>query len=255
MADSPYKLLAVYYDRLFEPIRRPMVRARRKILGKILMRVEAACDLACGTGTTAVEFARSGIRTYGVDASPEMVRLARRKARSEAVRVRVLLADMRSFRLPEQVDLVTCEFDALNHVPRRSDLDRVARAVARALRPGGWFFFDVNNRAAFEKVWTGTWRQELPGVVLVMHGGYERRRGKGWSNAEWFIRRGKCWRRSTERVEQVAWTSAEIRRTLQRAGFKTVRQWDQAPFVREWKIQRGFRTIYLARKAKLRRAE
>jgi SAM-dependent methyltransferase len=250
MADSPYKLLAVYYDRLFEPIRRPMERARRQILGKILMRVEAACDLACGTGTTAVEFARRGIRTYGVDASPEMVRLARRKARSEAVPVRVLLANMRSFRLPEQVDLVTCEFDALNHVPRRSDLDRVARAVARALRPGGWFFFDVNNRAAFEKVWTGTWRQELPGVVLVMHGGYERHRGKGWSNAEWFIRRGKCWRRSTERVEQVAWTPAEIRRALRRAGFSTVRQWDQAPFVREWKIQRGFRTIYLARKAK-----
>jgi len=148
-----------------------------------------------------VEFARSGIRTYGVDASPEMVRLARRKARSEAVPVRVLLADMRSFRLPEPVDLVTCEFDALNHVPHKSDLDRVARAVARALRPGGWFFFDVNNRAAFEKVWTGTWRQELPGVVLVMHGGYERHRGKGWSNAEWFIRRGKCWRRSMERVE------------------------------------------------------
>lgn len=250
MADSPYKLLAVYYDQLFEPIRRPMQRARRQILGKILMRVEAVCDLACGTGTTAVEFARRGIRTYGVDASPEMVRLARRKARSKRVPVRILQADMRSFRLPEQVDLVTCEFDALNHVPRRSDLERVARAVASALRPGGWFFFDVNNKRAFEKVWTGTWRHELPGVVLVMHGGYDPRRGKGWTTAEWFIRRGKCWRRTTERVEQVAWTAVEIRRCLQHAGFSSVRRWDQGPFVREWKIRRGFRTIYLARKAK-----
>ncbi len=151
MVDSSYKLLAVYYDRMFEPMRRPMGRARRQILGDILKSAEAACDLACGTGTTAVDLAGRGIRMYGVDASPLMCRLARRKAREAGVRVRVLHADMRSFRLPEAVDLVTCEFDAVNHLPRKADLDRVARAVARALVPGGWFFFDVNNRVAFEK--------------------------------------------------------------------------------------------------------
>jgi SAM-dependent methyltransferase len=253
MADSPYELLAVYYDRLFEPLRRPMGRARREILGDILKRTSTACDLACGTGTTAVELARRGIRIYAVDASPQMCRLARRKAREAGVRMRVLHGDMRSFRLPETVDLVTCEFDAVNHVPRKADLDRVARAVARALRPGGWFFFDVNNQVAFEKVWTGTWRHELPGVVMVMHGGYDRRRQIGWTNAEWFIRKGNCWRRTIERVEQVSWTATEIRQSLRRAGFSSIRSWDQAPFVREWKIAPGCRTVYLARKAGSRR--
>lgn len=249
MADSSYKLLAVYYDRMFEPVRRPMGRARRQVLGEILKRTSAACDLACGTGTTAVELARRGIRMYGVDASPQMCRLARRKAREAGVRVRVLHADMRSFRLPEPVDLVTCEFDAVNHLPRKADLDRVVRTVARALRPGGWFFFDVNNRQAFEKVWTGTWRHEMPGVVLVIDGGYDRRRQKGWSNAEWFIRKGKSWQRTLERVEEVAWTAAEIRQSLRGAGFSTIRAWDQVPFVREWKLAPGYRTVYLARKA------
>jgi SAM-dependent methyltransferase len=63
--------------------------------------------------------------------------------------------DMRNFRLPERGDLVLCEFDALNHVPRKEDLARVANSVSRALRPGGHFFFDVNNRLAFEKFWPG----------------------------------------------------------------------------------------------------
>ncbi|MEJ2007461.1 MAG: class I SAM-dependent methyltransferase [Acidobacteriota bacterium] len=248
MADSPYKLLAIHYDQLFETLRKPMARARRQILGDILKRTEAACDLACGTGTTAMEFARRGIRMYAVDASPTMCRLARRKAREAGVRV--LHADMRSFRLPETVDLVTCEFDAINHVPRKGDLGRVAHSVARALRPGGYFFFDANNRLAFEKVWPGTWWHERPGVVLVMHGGYDRRQEKGWTIAEWFIRKGKCWRRTAERIEEVAWTSAEIRQSLRRAGFGAIRAWDEAPFVRaEWKIAPGYRTIYLARKA------
>jgi SAM-dependent methyltransferase len=252
MPESPYKLLAVYYDRLFEPMRAPMERARRQVLADILWRAEVACDLACGTGTTAVELARRGIRMYAVDASAAMCRLARHKAREAGARVRVVHDDMRSFRLPEPVDLVTCEFDAVNHVPRKSDLDRVAAAVARALRPGGWFFFDVNNLLAFEKVWTGTWRHELPGVVLVMHGGYDRRRQKGWSNAEWFIRKGKSWHRFCERVEEVAWTAKEIRQRLRRAGFSSVHSWDQGPFVREWKISPGYRTLFLARKAGVR---
>jgi SAM-dependent methyltransferase len=251
MVDSPYKQLATYYDRAFEIHRSWIDPAHVQILGEILKRTAAACDIACGTGTTAVALARRGIRMFAVDASPAMCRLARQKARRVGVGVRVLHADMRSFRLPETVDLVTCEFDALNHVPRKADLDRVAHAAARALRPGGYFFFDVNNRLAFEKVWPSTWWQEWPGVVLVMHGGYDRRRDKGWTNAEWFIRKGKCWRRIRERVEEVAWTSAEIRRGLRRAGFGAIRAWDEAPFVQgEWKISPGFRTIYLARKAR-----
>ena len=250
MPHSPYRLLAIHYDRLFEVHRAWMDRARQQILGKILTRTTAACDIACGTGTTAVALARRGIRMFAVDASATMCRLARRKARRAGVKVRVLQADMRSFRLPEKVDLVTCEFDAVNHLPRRADLDRVARTVARALGPGGYFFFDVNNRLAFEKVWPATWWHERPGVALAMHGGYDRRRDKGWTIAEWFIRKGKSWQRFRERVEEVAWTEAEIRQSLRRAGFDAIQAWDEAPFVRgEWKISPGYRTIYLARKA------
>ncbi len=250
MPNQPYRLLALYYDQLFDAHRAFLVRARGKILGRILPRTSAACDLACGTGTTAVAFARRGIRMFAVDASPTMCRLAREKARRAGVNLRVLHADMRSFRLPAPVDLVTCEFDALNHIPRKQDLDRVARAVARALRPGGCFFFDVNTRRAFKKFWPTTWWHDLPEVALCMHGGYDRRRDKGWSNVELFIRKGRLWQRSRERVEEVAWTGAEIRRSLRSAGFDKIRAWDEAPFVRgEWKLPAGCRFIYLARKA------
>jgi SAM-dependent methyltransferase len=164
--------------------------------------------------------------------------------------IRVLQADMRAFRLTEPVDLVLCEFDALNHIPRKPDLARVASAVARALRPGGHFYFDVNNRLAFETIWPGTWWVEDPDVALVMHGGYDRRRDKGWTNVEWFLRHGRHWRRSRERVEQVCWTSTEIRGALRNAGFDKIRTWDAAPFfIDDPRIQRGCRTFFLARKA------
>lgn len=168
---TTYTLLARYYDEFFTFHLEWYRQARRRLLGEILPQARAACDLACGTGTTALELAGPGIKVYGVDLSPTMCRLARTKVHRAGANATIIQADMQRFRLPEPVDLITCEFDALNHVPRKSGLARVAHAVARALRPGGYFYFDVNNRLAFQKVWTGTtsWF-EKPGVVMVNAG-------------------------------------------------------------------------------------
>ena len=219
------------------------------MLKDILPKIRTACDLCCGTGTTALELASHCERVYGVDLSPLMCELARKKTRRARHPVRVIQADMRAFRLPEQVDLVTCEYDALNHVPAKEDLSRVARSVARALRPGGYFYFDVNNQPAFQKLWPRRWWMEKRGVVLLMAGGYDADRNRGFTNVEWFVRAGRSWRRFHEYVEEVAWSASEMRRTLREAGFGTVRAWDAAPLMAgNTYIQPGYRTFYLARK-------
>ena len=245
-----YTGLARYYDEFFTFHRPWYETARQRLLGKILRRGRSACDLACGTGATALALAGRGMRVIAVDLSPMMCRLARQKALSARLPIRVVRADMRSFRLPEAVDLVLCEFDAINHVRRKDDLARVAKAAARALRPGGYFYFDVNNRMAFQQIWPGTWWLERPGVVLVLHGGYDSHRDKGWTNAEWFLRDGGCWRRFHERIEQVCWAPSEIRRALRRAGFDRIRSCDATPFFRgDSRIRPGCRTFYVAQKA------
>jgi SAM-dependent methyltransferase len=245
----PYHWLAEYYDQLFAVARPWSKAARLRLLTGILPNVESACDLACGTGTTALELAAQGIRMYGVDLSPIMCRQAREKARRAGLPLRVIHADMRNFRLPEPVDLVLCEYDAINHIPRKADLARVARCVSRALRPGGYFYFDANNLLSFQTVWPGTWWLDTPNVAVVMNGGYNRRRESAWSNVTLFIRDGNCWRRREERVEQVCWTPAEVRRTLAAAGLTRLRAWDAAPFFKgNAKVTPGCRSVYLARK-------
>jgi SAM-dependent methyltransferase len=246
---KPYCWLAQYYDAFFSPMRTPIARARNHILGPILPRVQSACDLCCGTGDTALELARRGIRMFAVDQSPQMCRLTREKAADSGLPIRVLRADMRTFRLPEPVDLITCEFDALNHLSQRSNLALVARTVGRALHPGGYFFFDVNNALAFQTYWKGDFCLEIPGVVMVMRNTHRRQSNRANVEVECFIREGRLWRRHTERVEEVCWSPDEIRRALARAGLGDLHAWDAAPFFgRGTPVGPGCRTIYLARK-------
>ncbi|MGJ5813292.1 class I SAM-dependent DNA methyltransferase [Paludibaculum fermentans] len=246
MASDTYRWLARYYDHLFE-FRRQFDTARESVIGPVLPGVKAACDLCCGTGTLALELAAQGIEMYAVDLSPDMCRIARKKVRGTGLPVHVIQADMRTFVLPRQVDLVTCEFDALNHVPQKRDLGRVLRGVARALRPGGHFAFDVNNRRAFERVWSNTWFLEKDPIAMIMHGGHRRGSDRAWSDVEWFIRVGEKWTRHHEHIEEVCWSAPEIRTALAAAGFDQVKAWDAAPFFEDALTPAGNRTFWRAR--------
>lgn len=249
MRAKPYRWLAEYYDDLFQPARLPIDAARQRFLRYILPHVTSACDLACGTGTTAQEMARKGIQVFAVDLSPAMCRITRSKVRRASLPIRVLEADMREFRLPYQVDLITCEFDALNHLPKKRDLARVAKAVARALKPGGYFFFDVNNRKGFKHYWTHTHWMQHPRAIVVMRAGQDCMHDRAWTDVEWFIRERTLWRWHHERIEEVCWNPTEIRGALAAAGFEQVRAWDAAPFFKNNPlVSSGCRTIYLARK-------
>lgn len=244
-----YRWLAQYYDEFFSSLRTPIDLARERVLGRILPRVRTACDLACGTGSTALLLARTGINVYAVDISLAMCHITRQKAHDAHLPIHVLRGDMRSFCLPEQVDLITCECDAINHVPQKSDLLSVAKCASRALTPGGHFYFDVNNSVGFKDYWSGNVWFEKNGVALVMRNGHNRQGEHAWSDIECFIKEGKCWHRHHERVEEVCWTSEEIRRIFQGAGFDDMRAWDAAPFFKSnFPVRPGCRTIYLARK-------
>ena len=242
-----YHWLAEHYDSLISIDRTPLDAVRRHILDPVLPEVTSACELACGTGTTAISLASQCIRMFAVDLSPEMCRVAAAKARRAKVLLTVLRADMRTFRLPEKVDLVTCEGDAINHLPGKADLARVAKAVARALKPGGYFFFDLNNRLGFKEYWGATMYREWRGVVVVLRGTLDLPNDHAWIDVDWFVRRGACWKRGHERVDEICWRPAEIRAALRSAGFASIRAWDSAPFFRSV-VKPGCRTVYLARK-------
>jgi demethylmenaquinone methyltransferase/2-methoxy-6-polyprenyl-1,4-benzoquinol methylase len=95
-------------------------------------------DLACGTGDLAFAAAARAVdgQVLGLDASSEMIALARARAAREAPRrnVEFRVADISALDVPaSSVDAVTAGY-ALRNVP---DYERCVGEIARVLRPGG----------------------------------------------------------------------------------------------------------------------
>src|SRR5262245_22537391 len=77
-------------------------------------------EIGCGTGRVLLPTARAGVSITGLDASPSMLAICRRRvaAEPEAVRARIDLveADMRSFQLGRRFALATIPFRPFQHL-------------------------------------------------------------------------------------------------------------------------------------------
>lgn len=155
MTALPYDLLAVVYDAIPPgQAYQSVLHQARALLAQYSPGTRRVLDLACGTGSAAVALAAAGFQVAGLDLSPEMVKLAVRKAARAGVNVTFSVGDMRDFALAEPVDAVLCLGDAINHLLDMEDLQRAFQCIFRALAPGGLLVFDVNTRHGLEE-WDG----------------------------------------------------------------------------------------------------
>lgn len=109
---------------------------------------ESALEMGCGTGRVLIPLAATGCRVTGVDNSPALLALARRKAEQAGVTARLQLFedDLRSFALPEKgFDFAFCVSNTLMHLNTQADQMAALRTVHRHLRPGGRLLIDLFN--------------------------------------------------------------------------------------------------------------
>jgi SAM-dependent methyltransferase len=98
-------------------------------------------DLCCGTGLLAGELIPRGYRVVGVDASDAMLALARKRLGSDVSLRRMTLPDLA---VEGVFDAAVCTFDGLNYLTP-TDLRQTLAAVALRLRSSGWLVFDLHT--------------------------------------------------------------------------------------------------------------
>jgi ubiquinone/menaquinone biosynthesis C-methylase UbiE len=130
-AGAAFDALAERYDAVWSesPIGRQQRAAVWRWIDPHFHAGDRLLDLGCGTGVDAVHFMERGIEVFGIDASQEMVRVAR----ARGVNARQLTAEALGH-LQGEFDGAISNFGALNCV---SDLAAVASALGRLVRVGG----------------------------------------------------------------------------------------------------------------------
>jgi SAM-dependent methyltransferase len=124
-------------------------------------------ELAVGTGRIAVPTAAAGVRVIGIDSSPGMLEVCRRRAElagvSELLDLR--LGELEAPPVEERVALVTCPFRSFLHLLDDDSRLRALGAARELLVPGGRLVFDVFAPSASDIADTNSrWLEREPGI-------------------------------------------------------------------------------------------
>lgn len=120
------------------------ILANNNILDRLIV------ELGCGSGISALEFARRGYKILGIDISSAMVDLARaRVPQAEFYKASLFKIDL------PPCAVVTAIGECLNYLfdPDNQDdrLQQLFERIYQALMPGGLFIFDVAEPGLLEK--------------------------------------------------------------------------------------------------------
>src|SRR4051794_16295023 len=122
-------------------------------------------DIGCGTGQSFLPMLARGYDVTACDISPGMVERAR-----EASSADVFVADARELPDVGPFDMAMALDDALNYVLSDEDLETVFEGVARNLRPGGIFVFDLNSLLTYRQFFTRDMASEVGNAFFCWRG-------------------------------------------------------------------------------------
>lgn len=230
-----YTRFALIYDQVMEDVDyEGWASYVEELLRTHGLRVETLVDLCCGTGGSTIPFARRGYRVVGVDRSPHMLEVARKKAAALGLDITFLEQDVTALDLDEVArsgdrplapggfDLAISLFDSLNYILTADGLEEVFRRVARALRPGGAFIFDMNTPQKLATL-DGTLKLlEGDGYVLFWRNRFLLPERIWQVTLDGFLRQGERWERFREVHREKAHAESEVCARLEAAGLEVL---------------------------------
>ncbi len=113
-------------------------------------------EVACGTGRILLTLLGSGIEACGIDLSPAMLGVLKKKADALGIRPEVRVADMTDFSLGKEFALIIVPYRSFLHLKDESSRKKALSRFMAHLRPGGRLILHTYNPSQDDLAMTGS---------------------------------------------------------------------------------------------------
>ncbi|MCM1308525.1 MAG: class I SAM-dependent methyltransferase [Butyrivibrio sp.] len=180
----------------------------------------ALLELGCGTGSFLALMAKKGYEAAGIDASPDMLKQARRKAARAGLRVRLDCQDMRALEASRLYRAAVSVCDSVNYLRDTFDLQSAFKGVGAALERGGLFIFDMKTESFYKSLGSSVYTDENEAGRYVWENDYDGELKDNFYAITFYLKAPfGLYRRYTEEHVQHAFTEEEVRECAAESGF------------------------------------
>ena len=210
--------LALIHDSGFGDYPTKSAPAILKMLAKVVTPGELVVELGCGSGLICRRLVKAGYGAYGLDISPAMIQIARRKAPG----ARFAVGSAYDAKIPKCAAVISVG-ECLNYISgggnHRRDLMALFSRVHRSLKPGGLFIFDLATPGQVPPGLAVTVFAEGPDWFILAAKQENPKSGVLTRRIITFVKTGAAYRRSEEIHLQALYPSTETAEQLRRIGF------------------------------------
>jgi len=224
---AEYQQIPEYFDKhnIFDD-----TDIKNAAIEKLLKKQDAKniLDMTCGTGSQVFYLANKGYKVTGSDFSPELLNIARRKAKEKNLDIKFIDGDMRFLKVGS-FDAVITMFNAIGHLSKE-DFAKAIKNIGKNLSKNGIYIFDIFNlNALTEKVVHDLkmdQKFEVNGdkIHQIQHSKLDRKNAilTSYDNYKIKDKAGKIKEINNSFSLQI-YTSKELRKTLEENGFKILK--------------------------------
>lgn len=178
-------------------------------------------DVACGTGAFSNLFSQKGIEVIGVDASEEMLGIARENSAFLQTDVLYLCQKAEELDLYGTVDGAICCLDSVNHITDIKKLKTAFEKISLFMEKDSLFIFDVNTPYKHTDILAdNTFVIEEENIFCVWQNEYNKSKAVTDICLDFFVKDGEIYNRYSDSFSERAYSFEKLEEMLVAAGLE-----------------------------------